>query len=81
MTLGRRFTAEDSLKAGLVYSVCPPSKLLDTAKSVGESIVPPTGLKRSAVKMMKEHVYKSVIDSRLTPDEDHHGFKSLSAKL
>ncbi len=66
--LGKRFTGEEAVKAGIVYACCPPDKLMDMALKVIKKVVPPGGFKRSTVSIMKTHTYKSVIDLKFVKD-------------
>ena len=77
MVLGRRFTADEAKEAGIVHEVCTPQQMLPTALDWVKAVVPPNGFDRDHLQIMKEDVYKNVIDLKDVP----RGVSYLSSKV
>ena len=71
-TLGRRYTAKESLEAGIVQAVTREADVLPDAKQMARKAIADGGYKRKSLLNMKKDIYNSLFD--LQDDQDRRPF-------
>lgn len=65
VTYGKRFTAEDAVRSGIVDVACQQSELLSSALALVDAVVPADGLSREFVQTTKTNLFQEVLNTEI----------------
>jgi len=61
VVLGKRYTAKEALRCGIVHEICAPTDLMPTVFSWINNNLPKAGYDREHLQTMKEDLYKDTV--------------------
>ena len=77
--MGKVFTAEQALEAGVVQRISPPESFMENAIKMARDILPKGGFKREYLGNMKEGVLGEVAEELASPRKE--GTSNLASRL
>ncbi|XP_072013241.1 uncharacterized protein [Amphiura filiformis] len=69
LIFGKRYTADEAFKVGLVDAVCEESQLLNCACKLARQCIGKNGLDRAMLKTMKMDLYGTIMEKSALTDE------------